>query len=104
MVKIEKKITLDFLDEEYADSYVKILAIPVKEFDELADEIAKIQKNDDGKKSMDYIVKIIKDRFVSGSIKQGEDYVELTADSLTDMPGDFFLGVLERLSGNLPKA
>lgn len=104
MVKIEKKITLDFLDEEYADSYVKILAIPVKEFDELADEIAKIQKNDDGKKSMDYIVKIIKDRFVSGSIKQGEYYVELTADSLTDMPSDFFLGVLERLSGNLPKA
>lgn len=104
MVKIEKRITLEFLGEEYADSFVRVSAIPMREVQELMDQIAKVQGSEDNKQAMEFMVSVVSERFISGEIKQGEKTEVLTADDLLDMPGEFFINVIERLSGSIPKA
>lgn len=104
MVKIEKRISLDFLGEEYADSYVKVSAIPMREIEELMDKIAEVKDSDDNKKAMEFMVSVVSERFITGEIKQGDKTEVLTADDLLDMPGEFFINVIERLSGSIPKA
>lgn len=104
MIKIEKKITLEFLGEEYADSYVKVSAIPMREIEELMNKIDAVKESGDNKKAMEFMVDIVAERFITGEIKQGEKTEVLTADNMLDMPGEFFLTVIERLSGSIPKA
>lgn len=104
MVKIEKRITLEFLGEEYADSYVKVSAIPMREVEALMDKIADVQDSGDNKKAMEFMISVVSDRFITGEIKQGDKTEVLTADDLLDMPGEFFINVIERLSGSIPKA
>jgi len=103
MVKIEKRITLEFLGEEYADSYIRVAAIPMREVEELMDRIDAVKGSGDNKEAMKFMVDIVAERFITGEIKQGEKTEVLTADDMLDMPGEFFLNVIERLSGSIPK-
>lgn len=102
MLSINKKITLEFLGEEYADSYVNMSAIPLKDYDEMVKQSEAVK--DDNKKAMEYMVKLVQDRFQSGSIKQGDDMVDMSKEDISDMPGEFFLNVIRKLSGQDPNA
>lgn len=103
MIKIEKKISLGFISEEYKDSFVVLSAIPMKDYPELQAKIEAVQGAEDNQKAMEFMVSIVVDNFIRGEIKQGEKNVELTADNLVEMPGEFFLGVIENLLGRNPK-
>lgn len=103
MIKIEKNLSLDFLGQDYIDSYVILNAIPVKEYKDLLVKIDGL-KDGDSVSNFEFIVSLIRDRFISGKIKQGGKEIDITESDLEDMPGEFFLGLMERLVGNNPKA
>jgi hypothetical protein len=104
MIKIEKRISLDFFGESYADSYVVFEAIPVREYENIQSKIATIQETNNNQEAMAFMVNLLSDRLVRGEIAQDGKLVELTKDDLLDMPGEFFTGVMERLTGQDPKA
>jgi len=104
MIKIEKHISLSFMGDGFADSYVIFQAIPVKEYDSIQSKIAAIQETKDNQDAMTFMVDLLSSRFVKGEIAQDGKLTEFTKDDLLDFPGEFFLGVMERLTGQDPKA
>ena len=104
MIKINKKIGLEFLGEDYAESFVVLTAIPLKEYDEIGKQTEAIQKKENNKEAMEFMVNLIKDRFVSGSINQDGEMVAITKDDLDEFPGEFFLNAIQKLSGQDPNA
>lgn len=104
MIQIEKRISLDFIGEGYADSYVIFKAIPIREYESIQSKIEAVQESKDNQEAMKFMVDLLSDRFVKGEIKQDDKLIEFKKDDLLDMPGEFFTGIMERLSGQDPKA
>lgn len=104
MIKIEKRISLDFIGEGYSDSYVIFEAIPMKDYADIQAKIEAIQETENNADAMQFMVDLLSSKFIKGEIKQDEKMQTVTKDDLLDMPGEFFLGVMERLTGQSPKA
>lgn len=104
MIKIEKRISLDFFGEGYADSYVIFQAIPVREYEDIQAKIATIQETNNNQEAMQFMVDLLSKRLIKGEIAQDGKLVEFTKEDMLDMPGEFFTGVMERLTGQDPKA
>ena len=104
MIKINKKVSLDFLGEEYADSYVMLSAIPLREYEELSKQAKEIEESKDNQQAMQKMVDLVKARFQSGSVTQDGKMVDLKVEDIEDMPGEFFINVIKRLSGADPNA
>jgi len=98
-VIIRKRVNLDFLGEEYKDSYLYLKALAVKEYPELQAEIDKVEK--DQAQALPFIVEQIKSRFLDGKV-EGKD---ITAEDLDDFSADVFMECFSRIRGNIsPKA
>ncbi len=104
MIKIEKRISLDFFGGGYGESYVIFQAIPMRDYAEIQSKIEAIQASEDNQEAMKFMVDLISERFIKGEVTQGGKLQDITKDDLLDMPGEFFLGVMERLTGQDPKA
>lgn len=104
MVKIEKRISLDFLGDEYSESYVVFQAIPMKEYEDIQNKTEAIQEANDNHAAMQFMFDLLSTRFIKGEIAQDGKLVQLKPEDLEDMPGEFFLGVMERMTGQDPKA
>lgn len=66
MIKIKKRIALDYLGEDYIGSYLDFNAIGVVEFEAMQVDI-KALENDDAK-AFNYMKKVLQDRFVGGDL------------------------------------
>lgn len=104
MIKIEKHISLSFLGDGFADSYAVFQAIPMRDYGAIQAKITAIQESEDNQEAMSFMVDLITDRFIKGEVAQDGKLTEFTKDDLLDMPGEFFLGVMERMTGQDPKA
>ena len=104
MIQIEKRISLEFFGDGYVDSYVIFQAIPMRDYGEIQSKIASIQESNDNQEAMKFMVDLLSDRFISGEIAQDGKLQAVTKNDLLDLPGEFFIGVMERLSGQDPKA
>lgn len=76
MIVIKKKVSLDFLGDEYKDAFLTFQSIPLKDFDELSKEVETAEKE---KRAASFILDALKKYFVEGSFPGIE---ELTADDL----------------------
>lgn len=61
---IRKRISLDFLGEEYKDAYLIFSAIPVKDFEDIQTQIEDIK--DDNTRSIKVVLDYVKKYFISG--------------------------------------
>lgn len=104
MITIEKRISLEFLGDEYADSYVVMQAIPMKDYEDIQNKTEAIQESGDNHAAMKFMVDLLTERFIRGEIKQGDKLEPVKAEDLAEMPGEFFMGVMERMTGQSPKA
>ena len=96
---IRKRVNLDFLGEEYKDSYLYLKALAVKEYPALQAEIDKVEK--DQAQALPFIVEQIKSRFLDGKV-EGKD---ITAEDLDDFSADVFMECFSQIRGNIsPKA
>lgn len=84
---IKKKVSLDFLGDDYKDSHIILRSISVKEYDVYSDQAKSLEEGDD-KKSVRLIVDQLKSHFIEGKV-QGED---LKAEDLEELD---VLGVIE---------
>ncbi len=86
---IKRKMFLDFLGEEYKDSYIVLKVVSVGEYEKL-----------DGT-----VRQCVIDRFIDGEILQDSGMVKISKDQLEELPGDVLVKGFELITGVLdPKA
>lgn len=98
-IVVTKRLSLEFLGEEYKEGYLNLRSISLKEYSDLKGDIDKLE--DDGDKALDYIKRLILDRFVSGSIPQGKETTEITKENIEDLPAEVFIEAMSVLSGKI---
>jgi hypothetical protein len=72
---IRKRVTLEFLGDEYKDAYLDFKSIPVGDYDKLIDEI-KAAGEGDNKKANAAILKILKEYYLGGKFPNDKGVVE----------------------------
>ena len=91
---IKKRVNLSFLGEEHKDDYLVFSSIPVKEFRKLIDS----KPDDSNGGQVDFIVDILKDRFIEGKFL-GED---VTKEDIGDFDAESIVTCFGRLTGQDP--
>lgn len=74
-IVIKKRISLDFLGEEYKESYIVLKAISVGEYENLKGTVK------------DEVV----NRFIEGEVNQDDGVHKLTKENLEELPGEVFV-------------
>ena len=88
---IKKKVTLEFLGEEYKDSYVTFRSIPIGEYEELIKQVDGVEDN----KSLSEIIKILENYFVEGLF----DGQKVAKEDIKQFDGETVLKCFETLTG-----
>ena len=91
-ILIKRKVTLDFLGEEYKDSYLVFKAVPVVAYNDL---IARIDSVSGNQESMAEIIKILEEYFVDGVFNNEK----VLKEDIKQFDGDTMLRCFETLTG-----
>ena len=91
-IVIKKRLSLEFLGEDYKDSYLVFKAISVTDYEKMTPEIKTI--GDDNIKASRYIVDALQSRFLEGKF-DGQD---VTKEDLTDLDVGTILRCFELLT------
>lgn len=94
-IVIRKRVSFDFLGDEYKDAYITFQSIPLKDFDEIGKEVQKAQ--DDGKAGS-YILEVLKKYFLDGSFP-GSD--KLTPDDLDGLDQESVIKCFTMFTGQV---
>ena len=62
-IVIKRKISLDFIGEDYKDCYLEFKTIPMKEYEKYVQQAS---ENKDEKKAIEFITKTLQDLYISG--------------------------------------
>lgn len=80
---IRKKVSLDFLGDEYKDCYIVYKAIALKEFDKIIGQAK--DAGDDGIQATKYMQTLLEDKFIEGKFKNEKgELVDLTKEDIAD--------------------
>lgn len=103
---IKKRVSLEFLGDDYAEGYLVFTAIPTSDMVALQAKASKLQeKEDDATASLTFLTEEIISRFVEGKIPQDGKLVDVTKENLTDLSSDVFIEAWQQMNGKLsPKA
>lgn len=88
---IKKKVTLEFLGEEYKDSYLTFKSIPIGEYEDLIKQVDDVEES----KSMGEIIKILETYFHEGLF----DGQKLAKEDVKQFDGETILKCFEALTG-----
>jgi hypothetical protein len=94
-IVIKRRVSLEFLGEDYKDSYLVFKSIALREYDAL--QIAAKEVEKDETKSISFIQEQLLTRFIEGKI----DNQTVTPDDLLDLPVDVILECFNQIRGNL---
>lgn len=98
MLQIRKRVSLDFLGDEYKDSYLIFKAIPIKDYEVFQDEIEKIK--DDNKAALDLIRTKLKKYYISGKVANESGQLEdVTVADLDELDRESTTKCFEMLTG-----
>lgn len=96
VLQIRKRVSLDFLGEEYKDSYLIFKAIPIKDYEELQTKIESI----DEKKSISFIQETLKKYFINGkAANESGELEDVTAEDLGELDQEAVINCFETLTG-----
>lgn len=94
---IKKRISFDFLGEEYKDAYGVFASIPITEYPEIANTV---DKEGNSIKKGQLMLAIVKKKFLSGEWPDDDGKLQpLKAEELDGADGDLLLTVYNRLMG-----
>lgn len=94
-IVIKKRITLDFLGEEYKECYLEFKTIPMKEYEKYVEQS---QSNKDEKKAVTFIVSTLRDLFIGGKFID-EELFDVEKEQLDDFDVNTIITVFKILTG-----
>lgn len=97
MITINTRVNLDFLGEEYNESYLSFKSIPMKDLDSIMSEMKKVSEDDS--KSLGYLTELVTTRFVEGKVSQNGKLQDVISDDLLDFPSNVITACIERMIG-----
>jgi len=96
-IVIKRKISLDFLGEDYKDCYLEFKTIPMKEYEKYVEQAS---ENKDEKKAIGFITKTLQDLFISGKfIDENNELFDVKKDELGDFDMNVMITVFKTLTG-----
>lgn len=104
MLRIKKRVSLDFLGEDYKESFIDIYSIAMKDVKSFEVEVDRLRQEEEAGKSLDFIIKKVTDNFDGGSISQDGKMVEITKENLEELPSEVFIEAWTQMAGKVPKA
>lgn len=79
-IVIKKKVTFDFLGEEYKDAYLIFQSIPLRDFEELIKSIQTVESDDT--KAAQFMLDALKKYFVEGKFPDMDTVVKEDLEGL----------------------
>lgn len=76
---IKKRVSLDFLGDDYKDSYLILRAMSVQEYDSLENDKKQTVKD------------AVCERLIEGQINQDGSLIKITQENIKELPGDVFV-------------
>lgn len=104
MLKFKKKVTLEFLGDEYKDSYIELESMPMDKLEELLNEAKDTDKSQDRGEALSFMRKAITERFVGGSVVQDGKMVDVSPEDVKSLPAEVFIEAFQQIVGKLPNA
>ncbi len=103
-IVIKRKITLEFLGEDYKDAYLVFKAIPVNEYTNIQNELKKAEA--DNTNGLETLQNLLGSYFVSGEFPNPDGELEkVTKEDIGKFDAEVLFVVLDTIKGNLtPKA
>lgn len=102
-IQIKKRISLDFLGEEYKDAYLEFNSVAMRDYEKLVKQSREL--SDKPEESLKFITGFLTDRFLSGKFPQEGELKEVGKDDLLDFDAEVFLKSFQMLTGQPdPKA
>lgn len=99
MIQIKKRISLDFLGDEYKEAYLEFTSVPIREYQKLLADSRKTA--DDPVKSVEFMANFLSDRFVGGKFPQDGELKDVVKDQLTEFDAEVFLRAFQTLTGQI---
>lgn len=98
---VKKRISLDFLGEDYANSYVVFESLAIEDYKKVQAEVKAVP---DGK-FMEYVTEFLKNRLISGKLDQEGGQKDITKDNFSRLDIDTMFVCYKALTGQTdPKA
>lgn len=97
---IRKRVTLEFLGDEYKDAFIDFKSIPVGDYDKLIDEI-KAAGDGDNQKANSVILGILKEYYLGGKFPNEQGTLEEldSKDELDGLDKDALLECFGKMTG-----
>lgn len=96
-IVIKKKISLDFLGEEYQGGFVEFKSLTIKDVESKLDEIQNV--GEDNKKAVELMLNLLKQSFIGGTYVYGETKEEINKDDLEQFDVNSIIKFFSILSG-----
>ena len=104
-IVVKKRISLEFLGEEYKEGFIIASSLPMSEEQTIQDKakaIINVDGKPDEKKSIDFLKEFVLDRFIEGKFISADGEVILTKENLDKLPSEVFIQVSSILQGQVP--
>lgn len=97
---IKKKITLEFLGEEWKDAYITLTPLAVREFERIQKIAPKDETDVDANlEAMNQMLTIVGEHFVNGKGWDGETLVAIEKEDISDLPMEILTVLISSLAG-----
>lgn len=101
-IVIKRKVSFDFLGEEYKDAYIVFKAIPVKDYAALTQKMPKDGEEDAGK-SITLMLEMLEDYFIEGKFPNKDGELEdLKKEDVADLDQESTIRSFQKLTGQEP--
>lgn len=98
-IVVKKRVSLEFLGDEYKDAYLDFESIPMRDYEGLVS--ASLALQDDASKSLGFIQEQVVNRFIGGKFPSGDKLEDVSKDDLLDFPGEVFVQAMQQLTGQV---
>lgn len=96
-IVIKKRVSLEFLGEDYKDAYLTFKSIPAIEYEEYQKQIKAMEDKKDS--SLTFILDILKKQFIEGQFPDNGELEPVKAEDLDGLDADATLGCFRVFTG-----
>lgn len=104
MISIKKRISLEFLGDDYKESYVVLRSLPLNKYEEYVAKTKQLEKEskEEPLKAVYFILDLLKEYFIEGKIFNDGKLEEFQPDNFGDLDFSAVQEIFNKFSGVNP--